>query len=261
MKPSSRIPELDGLRGIAIGLIVIYHYFVRTILPAHGSPLWYVQASGRLAWTGVDLFFVLSGFLIGGILLDARESSNYFRVFYTRRFYRIVPLYAAYLFVVFVLIKSVLAIVGSRIHWGGIGRIPWYAYALFVQNFWMAKQNTLGPFGLAVTWSLAIEEQFYLTLPLAIRFLGTRGRFLLIGIGILAAPALRILMFHYWPEKQWATFVLMPCRADALLFGVLAASLVRSSKHKQWLERNGRLLRLLLVMFVLGALILTILFT
>src|SRR6267378_3037670 len=77
---STRIPELDGMRGIAIGLILVYHYFLLPLSPHVGSALWYVQSCGRLAWTGVDLFFVLSGFLIGGILLDARESSNYFQV-------------------------------------------------------------------------------------------------------------------------------------------------------------------------------------
>jgi peptidoglycan/LPS O-acetylase OafA/YrhL len=212
MKISTRIPELDGLRGIGIGLILVYHYLLLAILPAPGSLLWYFQASGRLAWTGVDLFFVLSGFLIGGILLDARESSNYFQVFYMRRFYRIVPLYAACLFIVLVLTRFILPLVSPRIHWVAVERIPSYAYALFIQNFWMAKQNTLGAFGLAVTWSLAIEEQFYLTLPILIRFFATRTRLVLIGIGILAAPMLRILLFHYWPENQWAT--LSSCRAE-----------------------------------------------
>src|SRR6266478_10141513 len=92
---SGRIPELDGIRGIAIGMVLIAHCF--EVVSRPGSGLAYALVPLRLDWTGVDLFFVLSGFLIGGILLDARESSNYFRVFYTRRFFRIVPIYAVLL--------------------------------------------------------------------------------------------------------------------------------------------------------------------
>jgi len=254
---STRIPELDGMRGIAIGLILVYHYFLLPLSPHVGSALWYVQASARLAWTGVDLFFVLSGFLIGGILLDARESSNYFQVFYRRRFWRIVPLYSICLFVIFIPTKSIVPLIIPRFHWPGLDRIPWYGYALFLQNFWMAKQNTLGAFGLVVTWSLAIEEQFYLTLPLVVRLFEKNGRMLLIAIGVILAPVLRILLFIYWPAKQWATFVLMPCRADALLLGVLGATLLRSEMHKRWLEENSRILRVALVCLLSGAALLS----
>jgi peptidoglycan/LPS O-acetylase OafA/YrhL len=258
---STRIQELDGMRGIAIGLILVYHYFLLPMSPRVGSALYYVQACGRLAWTGVDLFFVLSGFLIGGILLDARESSNYFQVFYRRRFWRIVPLYAGCLFAILVLTKSVVRLIIPRFQWPGLDRVPWYAYALFLQNFWMAKLNSLGAFGLVVTWSLAIEEQFYLTLPLVIRLFEKHARTLLIATGVILAPALRILLFHYWPAKQFSTFVLMPCRADALLLGVLGATMLRSEKYKRWLEQNSRILRLLLVCLLLGAALLNYFYT
>src|ERR1700684_2340633 len=90
---SLRIPQLDGLRGIAIAMVVAFHYAGAEVGPVPRFPI-FVSGPMNLGWSGVDLFFVLSGFLIGGILLDARESSNYFRTFYTRRFYRILPLYA-----------------------------------------------------------------------------------------------------------------------------------------------------------------------
>ena len=94
---SRRIPQLDGLRGVAIALVVVFHYVNFAV--ESGAPGWVklLIRPTSLGWSGVDLFFVLSGFLIGGILLDARESRNYFRVFYRRRACRILPLYFAFL--------------------------------------------------------------------------------------------------------------------------------------------------------------------
>lgn len=93
-KQNAHIPELDGIRGVAIALVLSFHFFNVSAVVTPGGVAHYVLAPLRLGWTGVDLFFVLSGFLIGGILLDARGSSSYFKTFYVRRFYRIVPLYA-----------------------------------------------------------------------------------------------------------------------------------------------------------------------
>ena len=97
-QPKSRIPELDGLRGIAILLVLLYHFVSN---PRIEPPLFHGLFA--IGWSGVDLFFVLSGFLIGGILLDVRESPNYFRTFYGRRFYRIAPLYYLWIGAYFVL--------------------------------------------------------------------------------------------------------------------------------------------------------------
>src|SRR5712691_8951390 len=86
-----RIPVLDGLRGIAILLVLLWHGFFS--IPFKSKVLLRLAAIGKLSWSGVDLFFVLSGFLIGGILLDAKDSPRYFQTFYARRAYRILPLY------------------------------------------------------------------------------------------------------------------------------------------------------------------------
>src|SRR5438445_3828919 len=135
---SGRIPELDGLRGLAIGSVLIWHYFMVPTITAPATPLSYALVLGRLTWTGVDLFFVLSGFLIGGILLDARKASNYFQVFYTRRFFRIVPIYAAIL-----LLFPALLAVAQRMHHGDFTGLqeplPWYSFWTFTQNFWMVR--------------------------------------------------------------------------------------------------------------------------
>src|SRR5260370_37130342 len=119
-----RIPELDGLRGLAIGMVLIFHYFQLTLVARPGSLPAYLQAAGRLAWSGVDLFFVLSGFLIGGILLDARRSPNYFRVFYTRRFFRIVPIYVLFLAVSFALASLGAVSISHRFAWMFVVHLP-----------------------------------------------------------------------------------------------------------------------------------------
>src|SRR6267154_5704105 len=107
-RASSRITELDGLRGMAVIFVILYHYFVNLAPAAPGPTLSFFRAWFQMGWCGVDLFFVLSGFLIGGILLDARESPRYFQTFYSRRFHRILPLYyiwiGAYFLIAFTLL-------------------------------------------------------------------------------------------------------------------------------------------------------------
>ena len=90
---AERIPELDGLRGIAIFLVFISHYLGGAGHVQLRPWLRHIFAATSIGWSGVDLFFVLSGFLIGGILIDARDSPHYFRAFYMRRVHRILPIY------------------------------------------------------------------------------------------------------------------------------------------------------------------------
>jgi peptidoglycan/LPS O-acetylase OafA/YrhL len=223
-----RIPELDGIRGIAIAMVLVHHYFLLPIAAPPGTFWSYFQAAGRLAWSGVDLFFVLSGFLIGGILLDARDSPNYFEVFYTRRFFRIVPIYSVCLVGAYFLSLLVDHGHAAKLVWMFHDRFSLVPYAFFLQNFWMAVHSTYGIFGLQVTWSLAVEEQFYLTLPCVIRFVSPRRLIIVVLAGIFLAPILRIMLYALWPTHILSWVVLMPCRWDALLSGVLAAIAVRN---------------------------------
>jgi peptidoglycan/LPS O-acetylase OafA/YrhL len=227
---NKRIPELDGIRGTAILMILVYHWIVLegiSILP---------NRLGRLmsfGWSGVDLFFILSGFLIGGILLDARDSVNYFKVFYVRRFYRILPLYGALcLFSVAVF----YAHFGTHA-WLFEGKVPWYAYLTFGQNFWMAKLNALNSRQIDATWSLAIEEQFYLTLPFVIKFVSRKTLPTVLGIGVLLAPLIRVIIWFTFDPAHTAsaTYLLAPCRMDTLLLGVLGAWAVREPAWWDWL--------------------------
>jgi len=221
---SQRIPALDGLRGIAILLVLLQH----SVFGLESASPWVrrLLATGRLAWSGVDLFFVLSGFLIGGILLDARESPRYYSTFYARRAFRILPLYW--------LVTTLFLLRHLNIPWmpkvlgdSSPLNIPALAYLTFTQAFFMVRQGWYGAPGLAVTWSLAVEEQYYLIAPLLIRKVSTRKLPWVLGFTIVAAPFLRLLSRHVLAHGDYACYVLMPCRADALCLGILAAYLVR----------------------------------
>jgi peptidoglycan/LPS O-acetylase OafA/YrhL len=241
----TRIPQLDGLRGIAIGMVLVWHFFLVPMVVEPRTFLAYVTIPGRLAWTGVDLFFVLSGFLIGGILLDARDASNYFTVFYTRRFFRIIPVYFLCFGGIFVLSIFLGNLPVRKFDWVFADHLPWLSFPFFFQNFWMAARSTLGSFGLGATWSLCVEEQFYLTLPLLARLLNRRQFTIAVLVGITLAPALRLLFHALWPTHFLSWFVIMPCRADALLLGVLASIAVRNPDWKNWLVAKRRLFHLL----------------
>jgi peptidoglycan/LPS O-acetylase OafA/YrhL len=241
-KESPHIPELDGIRGVAILVVLLFHFFYSAVDVAPGGLAWHLIAPLRIGWTGVDLFFVLSGFLIGGILLDARSSPNFFKVFYTRRAFRILPLYLAVVFTCVVQMAILARGFAPQFSWMLQGHLPWFSYVFFVQNFWMAAKNTFGTWGLGGTWSLAIEEQFYLTLPLLIwLFEPKKLQKILIAV-FFAAPILRTFLYLVWPEKFMATYALMPCRADALALGVLAAIAMRTPSYWTWIEAHGRLI-------------------
>lgn len=258
---SKRIPALDGVRGIAILLVLLRHaiFGVNAVIPGpslSGLPAW-LLAAGQLTWSGVDLFFVLSGFLIGGILLDARQSPRYFRTFYFRRAYRILPLYFV-----------VLAILLFQ-HLPGIGvlarpgrfqplEIPWWAYATFTQNFWMAVLSTFGLNSAGLTWSLAIEEQFYITIPWIIRKVRLRHLGALLVAVIVSAPLFRIILGSlFGPRAGIACYVLTPARADGLSLGVLCALLLRNDLVRDRFARNVRWLRLAGVALLGGVVFMT----
>jgi peptidoglycan/LPS O-acetylase OafA/YrhL len=236
-----RIPALDGLRGLAILLVLLWHGVFAQYSP---SPLiTKLLLAGKLSWSGVDLFFVLSGFLIGGILLDERESKSYFRTFYLRRGYRILPLYllvvSLYLVCFFSISEFSDWIAFDVLH------IPAWTFFLFVQNFSMARFGTFGAGPIGVTWSLAIEEQFYLTVPWIIRKLGLSQLVRVLLSIVLLAPALRILLYFTLPHGAFACHVLMPCRADALCMGILTAILVRQPVAWTWIKERFALVAIL----------------
>jgi peptidoglycan/LPS O-acetylase OafA/YrhL len=254
---AGRIRELDGIRGLAILLVLIQHYVLDAAI-VH-TPGWksHILALFRLAWSGVDLFFVLSGFLIGGILIDAKKAENYYQTFYMRRFHRIVPLYYLWLALFCV---GVFFFGGAKLPPLFLlfkRDIPFWTYPLFVQNIAMAFQGGIGPLWLGITWSLAVEEQFYVLLPLAIRQWSLKGILRLVCCAIIAAPVIRIVMLRLG-SGPLAPYTLLPCRADALGFGVLVAILVRSEIVWTWLKSHRK--QILLAFLLLGVGIFRLLF-
>jgi peptidoglycan/LPS O-acetylase OafA/YrhL len=237
--PQERIPELDGLRGMAILLVLVGHYFA---IPGTGAASLLNGYWFRLGWTGVDLFFVLSGFLIGGILLDVRDSPHYFKTFYARRFFRIIPLYYAW-----ILIYMVLTLVGSNFLSARVGTVQKIdgsilAHFLFLQNFHEFLKSTVSFWWFSSTWSLAVEEQFYLVAPLLVRYLSKRALAVVLVLVTFGAPLLRFAIRGGFSEGPWLAYRLMPCRADSLAVGVLAALLWKNPKARAWMETHALVL-------------------
>ena len=201
-------------------MVVFYHY---ASIPL-GRLSWPLpQKIFAIGWCGVDLFFVLSGFLIGGILLRAVSSANYYLVFYVRRFYRIVPLYYLWVLGYF----AFAGVWGSAETWRALP-----LYLLFVQNSFKIHHAAVGTAVLGPLWSLAVEEQFYLIIPSLIRFFSRRMVFFGLTAMLLVAPLVRVLLYIYLPAHSAAPYMLTICRADALSLGVLAAFAWQSERCK-----------------------------
>jgi len=250
LESAARIPELDGLRGVAILLVVLHHY-VATQIKWNGPAGDLLNALLRLSWSGVDLFFVLSGFLIGGILLDQRHAENYFKTFYLRRACRIFPLYFLWL-LLFVGVNQLLPRPAGADWWTDIfsPRYPNWAYFIFAQNFFVAGREIFGPLWLVPVWSLAVEEQFYLVAPWLARFIPARTFPYLILALIAAVPLFRLFLYLFHPVIF--AYVLLPCRADTLFLGVWCAWGIRNPAVRGWLEANRRRLYAALAILLVG---------
>jgi peptidoglycan/LPS O-acetylase OafA/YrhL len=240
-----RLIELDGLRGFALTMILVFHTVSQEGEYPAGSFLAYLQRSVAMGWTALDLFFVLSGFLIGGILMDARQSPSYFKTFYIRRFFRIVPVYYAWVLLYFLLI----GFAGSEIaKLSNSGMRPplnltFLSFFLFLQN-----SSPLILYGLAAAWfghlwSLAVEEQFYLVAPLVVRLTSPRSLRWVLATIVLAAPLIRVYLRYILHYTTTAVTTSTLCRMDALAIGMLAATLIRSEDAVAWLQNRLRVLR------------------
>lgn len=230
------MPGLDGLRAIAI-LLVVWHNVGTTgdTALSHAIAKIY-QLFLNTGWVGVQLFFVLSGFLITGILLDGKGQKRQIGHFYVRRVLRIFPLYYAVLALVFILLPSV-------------------GYSLDVSTkaqqqqiwYWLYLVNWTGPFFsdgiLSHFWSLAIEEQFYLLWPAAIVFFPARRIIKICLFLVISAVLSRYIIITCWPEiAEKAAYTFTIARWDALAIGAALAVMAREQRAFAWLCRYSGVL-------------------
>jgi len=239
VSPPARLPTLDGLRAIAILLVVPHN--LDLIATFDGAQL--VVAALHRGWIGVQLFFVLSGFLITGILLDARDAPDYYRSFFVRRALRIFPLYYATLLVLFVLLPA-------------LGLVPasFKCDAMVELSYWTYFSNWYGPFHqgpdpVSHFWSLALEEQFYFLWPFVIHR-RSAGWVMRLCLAIAAASLLlRVVMLLAGTPAQ-AIYQFLVTRMDALALGGAAAAAFRVPSAASWTLDHRR--------FLLGASLLSL---
>lgn len=241
--PNRRVPELDGLRAVSILLVIAYHYLEPLHRTASGWRF-IALAPARVGWIGVNLFFVLSGYLIASILLANREAPAFFSTFYIRRFCRILPLYL-----------PVVAVLYFAHEWRVASpQPPLLQYLTFTHNFWMAAARDFGNSRLAVTWSLAVEEQFYLLLPALVRFNRPR-RLMAIVIACIGLALLLRYAFLATSNREafFPILVLLPTRLDSLMLGVLAAwlhwrgiAIPKSAVWSLWVVSGWWIVRLMM---------------
>lgn len=241
------MPELDTLRGVAILLVVFYHGFGPECGIPQFSGLERVFANITVyGWVGVDLFFVLSGFLITGILLDARGRPDFYRRFYVRRALRILPIYWATLLALAFITRTPLF--RHAVPWPFLG-ISFLFLANFITIFRISSSY-------GVLWSLAVEEHFYLLWPTVVRRLSNRGVAACAGALCVVCPALRAVSFILHRGLGWTDYGAYTWLvADSLATGALFAVAVRGrlqDRDLSW-KLTGAALCVGLAMLVAGA--------
>lgn len=222
-----RLPSLDGIRATAAIMVMVFHF-----VGHHGEPPGIVQAS-IVGQTGVDLFFVLSGFLITRILLASKQSAHYFRSFYARRILRIFPLYFGFLVIYFFLLPSLL---GESIPPVATQLWSWFYLENVPQTFVSLRSSGPGHF-----WSLAVEEHFYLIWPLLVYVLSRRSFGIAILITLFLPVIIRAVFVHFGLPVFYFTFT----RMDALGYGAGLAFLLTSRSFN-----SGGIIRLFRVMLI-----------
>jgi peptidoglycan/LPS O-acetylase OafA/YrhL len=236
VRGSKRLLELDGLRALAILPVLLYHSYPRNV------PV--LSALGEAGWMGVDLFFVLSGYLITGILVNTVHREHYYRNFIARRAIRIFPLYYVLLLVIILTAQWMYGAASwGRMQAWGVG---WFfVYLGNVRQVWLNHPPNVESF--SPLWSLQVEEQFYLLFPLAVWLLSRRNLMRLLTVCAVVAPLMRIYLWYRHPADTDAMYMLTSSRIDALSLGGLAALL--TLERPAWLRRE----RLMIVGALAGA--------
>jgi peptidoglycan/LPS O-acetylase OafA/YrhL len=244
------VPALDGVRGLAILIVMIGHFAIgfETGGPADVG----LKTLMQTGWAGVDIFFVLSGFLITGILLDAKGAPHYFKNFYARRVLRIFPVYYAFLFLFFV----VLPIVKPPAPGGpfdGWNVSQWWFWG-YVSNLQILFPAWPRPEPLSHFWSLAVEEQFYLFWPAVVLVTSRKGLIRTCVAFMIISVALRIWL-QTTSINPTAGYRITPARLDTLGTGALLALLARDPL---WWPRIRQLAPKAIVACLVGLVIISI---
>jgi len=236
------IPRLDGIRSVAIIMVIVYHYFACIFDKIYFNVLWKypIHALSQM-FIGVDLFFILSGYLVGSILFKNKNSNNLIPKFYIKRVLRIIPAY--YLILLSYYLLSQLNLLKS-FPWLCHQNVPLHAYLYFSQNFHNAINKNLGANYLSVTWSLAIEEQFYVILPIMVKYFSVRNLKVTLWISVFFAIILR----HYIGGIPG--YVLLFTRMDALFIGVLIAIYNSENTFKNLICKYKKHLQITLIVSI-----------
>ncbi|MEE2709953.1 MAG: acyltransferase [Gemmatimonadota bacterium] len=249
-KPKSTyLLPLDGIRGLAIIGVLFCHLTVFGPQDVYRQyPL--IQSIFWSGWIGVDLFFVLSGFLITGILLDQKASLLYFKPFYIRRILRIFPVYY-FALITIVSVACLFSYEYLTIQNSGLrediilqmGRIleEHIIFWFYLQNWLIFFSGQASPF-LFHFWSLAIEEQFYLLWPIVIRKMNTRQVITTSTIILAISAPLRVILFSYGDYSSASIYTATICRLEGFMVGALAAILFKyhgGYEQNKWLIPVG----------------------
>ncbi|WP_296711363.1 acyltransferase [Rhodoblastus sp.] len=210
-----RIVGLDGFRGVLTLMVILSHYFGEVPL---GLP------AAMYGWVAVGGFFVLSGFLIGRLILDRKDRANFFWVFYARRACRILPPY----FLTVIVVSAILLTVQAPWRDANV-ELPLWSYLLFVQNFAMAAKDSMGAHWLAPTWTLAVEEHFYLAAPAILVFTPRRWLVPALLASCALALGMRIGVFYFGWLTRTAGHTLIFALSDTLALGILTSIAVREN--------------------------------
>lgn len=229
-KSGLRIEELDGLRGLAVSMVLIWHFVGCMIDQSLGNWAKVVFDITIFGRTGVDLFFVLSGFLITGIVLDRSSHAKIFlQSFYIRRVFRIVPSYLILVSIYWLIVAA------GKNNYAFNTETPLLYHATFTQNWWMSANEKWGPAAISVTWSVAIEEQFYLFFPIFLLIASQKNLpkiFVAIAIFSICFRLVAIFIF----DNPFLMYVNTLSRLDGLAAGALVAYLWRDPRFGVWLS-------------------------
>jgi peptidoglycan/LPS O-acetylase OafA/YrhL len=228
-----RVPALDGLRGLAILLVLFCHLWC---FPASSSLIVsFLEKLATCGLWGVDLFFVLSGFFITGILIDSRRVPHYFRNFYARRTLRIAPLYAGTLLFIFGFLPLVLTMNDD---FRFLCRHQLWLW-LYLENIYGCLTGSLHPCGMAHFWSLGVEEQYYLFWPVCVLVCNPR-RLMHVAVGLLLVAWLTRLGVYFLGLNPGIAVIFPVSRLDGFAAGALVLLCSRSPRGREWLARSVR---------------------